>query len=166
MTLHRLLFTCLTLLGVQMAAQHPALQPIGVEQGLPQGFVTCIAQDKEGFIWMGTPTGGLSRYDGYRFWNCSSNPFDPNSYPGILFIPSPIWMTTSLPVRCGMAPTCTTKKQGVSFACHSSPILLPPPNRLLKIERACRGLPPRYWPRVQMDPCGCGHTATRLAPFG
>ncbi|MBK8652592.1 MAG: hypothetical protein IPN20_01350 [Haliscomenobacter sp.] len=82
MTLHRLLFTCLTLLGVQMAAQHPALQPIGVEQGLPQGFVTCIAQDKEGFIWMGTPTGGLSRYDGYRFWNCSSNPFDPNSLSG------------------------------------------------------------------------------------
>ena len=37
-----------------------------VEQGLPHIAVAAIAQDAEGYIWIGTPT-GLARFDGVRF---------------------------------------------------------------------------------------------------
>ncbi|MFT3740460.1 MAG: two-component regulator propeller domain-containing protein [Breznakibacter sp.] len=36
--------------------------------GLPQNFVYCLAQDHEGFIWIGTGE-GLVKYDGIRFKN-------------------------------------------------------------------------------------------------
>ena len=32
---------------------------------LPSNEMTCLHQDRDGFIWVGT-TGGLARYDGYR----------------------------------------------------------------------------------------------------
>lgn len=37
-----------------------------VENGLSQSAVTCIFQDKSGFMWFGTQD-GLNRYDGYNF---------------------------------------------------------------------------------------------------
>lgn len=39
---------------------------ITVEDGLPQGMVQCMLQDKEGYLWFGT-RGGLARSDGYGF---------------------------------------------------------------------------------------------------
>jgi len=36
-----------------------------VEEGLAQESVLAITQDRQGFIWIGTPT-GLTRFDGYR----------------------------------------------------------------------------------------------------
>jgi signal transduction histidine kinase/DNA-binding response OmpR family regulator/ligand-binding sensor domain-containing protein len=39
---------------------------IAVNDGLPQGFVSGIVQDDDGFIWMGTRD-GLARYDGREF---------------------------------------------------------------------------------------------------
>jgi ligand-binding sensor domain-containing protein/HPt (histidine-containing phosphotransfer) domain-containing protein/PAS domain-containing protein len=39
---------------------------VSVEQGLSQSSVHSIAQDKLGFLWMGTDA-GLNRYDGFRF---------------------------------------------------------------------------------------------------
>lgn len=36
------------------------------DQGLADPVVYCFAQDREGFLWIGTK-GGLNRYDGYRF---------------------------------------------------------------------------------------------------
>lgn len=52
-------------------AQAPGISNIrfrhyGVAQGLPQASVVTIAQDREGFIWIGTQ-GGLVRFDGYDF---------------------------------------------------------------------------------------------------
>ena len=38
----------------------------GREQGLPHPALTALAQDRQGFIWIGTQ-GGLARWDGYRF---------------------------------------------------------------------------------------------------
>ncbi|MEO5648394.1 MAG: ATP-binding protein, partial [Ginsengibacter sp.] len=43
-------------------------QRFGVEEGLPQSFISGITQDKDGFIWLGT-LDGLSRYDGRQFNN-------------------------------------------------------------------------------------------------
>ncbi|MBI3229308.1 MAG: GAF domain-containing protein [Burkholderiales bacterium] len=37
-----------------------------VDNGLPHAVATSIAQDREGFLWVGTQ-GGLARWDGYRF---------------------------------------------------------------------------------------------------
>lgn len=39
---------------------------ITVEDGLPQGMVQCMAQDRSGYLWFGT-RGGLARSDGYAF---------------------------------------------------------------------------------------------------
>ncbi len=39
---------------------------LDVDNGLPHGVATALAQDKEGFLWVGTQ-GGLARWDGYRF---------------------------------------------------------------------------------------------------
>lgn len=44
----------------------PAFEHISVEHGLSQSSVHAIAQDKRGFLWMGTDA-GLNRYDGFRF---------------------------------------------------------------------------------------------------
>lgn len=43
-------------------------QRFGVEEGLPQSFISGITQDKDGFIWLGT-LAGIARYDGRGFRN-------------------------------------------------------------------------------------------------
>ncbi|GHT59873.1 hybrid sensor histidine kinase/response regulator [Bacteroidia bacterium] len=50
----------------------------GVENGLPQNTVSCILQDKQGFMWFGTKD-GLSRYDGYTFKNFKHDKKNKNS---------------------------------------------------------------------------------------
>lgn len=52
----------------------------GTEQGLSHGIVTALAQDGDGFIWVGTQ-GGLSRWDGYRFKNYQQDSNNPRSLP-------------------------------------------------------------------------------------
>ena len=42
------------------------LDKLGVEEGLSQGTVRSVTQDKTGFIWVGTES-GLNIYDGYSF---------------------------------------------------------------------------------------------------
>ncbi len=44
----------------------PRFQHFSVEQGLSQSSAGCLAQDREGFLWIGTYD-GLNRYDGYAF---------------------------------------------------------------------------------------------------
>lgn len=43
----------------------PLFSHLTVDHGLPYPIVLSVAQDKEGFVWFGTP-GGLARWDGYR----------------------------------------------------------------------------------------------------
>lgn len=52
----------------------------GVEQ-VPEGVVTGLAQDGQGLVWIAT-TGGLVRFDGYRFRLYQTDPDDPSSLPG------------------------------------------------------------------------------------
>ena len=46
-----------------------------VEAGLPQVSVTAMAQDEQGYIWLGTQ-GGLARFDGHQFtvFNTANTP--------------------------------------------------------------------------------------------
>ncbi len=37
-----------------------------IEQGLPQNSVSCVVQDRDGYLWLGTYN-GLARFDGERF---------------------------------------------------------------------------------------------------
>ena len=39
-----------------------------VKQGLGENYITCLQQDKQGYLWIGTDA-GLNRFDGYSFKN-------------------------------------------------------------------------------------------------
>ena len=47
---------------------------------LPEAAVMSVAQDRAGFLWVGTQ-GGLARYDGYHFRSFLPNPSDPKALP-------------------------------------------------------------------------------------
>src|SRR5690242_19907291 len=58
----------LLLVAARAGAQEsdePLFNRISLEQGLSDGRVSAIAQDKYGFMWIGTAS-GLNRYDGYN----------------------------------------------------------------------------------------------------
>jgi diguanylate cyclase (GGDEF)-like protein len=52
----------------------------GRDQGLPHPVPTALAQDHQGFLWIGTQ-GGLARWDGYRFQAWRANPGVAGSLP-------------------------------------------------------------------------------------
>ena len=61
------------------AAQNPpAYETISTAQGLSQGMVFDLLQDKEGFIWVATKN-GLNRYDGYSFKVFTNDPYNAQS---------------------------------------------------------------------------------------
>jgi signal transduction histidine kinase/ligand-binding sensor domain-containing protein/CheY-like chemotaxis protein len=66
------------------ASPPPGLEPVihfthlTADDGLAQNNIEAIVQDRQGFIWIGTPA-GLSRYDGYRFTTYKHDPDNPNS---------------------------------------------------------------------------------------
>lgn len=53
-------------------------EAISSAQGLSQGLINDMLQDKEGFIWIATK-GGLNRYDGYSFRIFTTDPQDSSS---------------------------------------------------------------------------------------
>jgi diguanylate cyclase (GGDEF)-like protein len=58
----------------------PFFTELGTREGLPDSSVSGMAQDGQGFIWFGTPS-GLARYDGISFKLFSHDPFDAGSLP-------------------------------------------------------------------------------------
>jgi len=64
------------LLTVTAHAQSSAVEVISIEQGLSQGFVSAVCQDREGLMWFAT-SNGLNRYDGYDFLVFKNDPYDP-----------------------------------------------------------------------------------------
>ncbi|MCB9305934.1 MAG: helix-turn-helix domain-containing protein [Lewinellaceae bacterium] len=60
------------------AQSDPVLEEITVEDGLSQGYVNTIFQDKEGFLWFCTRN-GLNRYDGREIKVFTNDPLYPYS---------------------------------------------------------------------------------------
>jgi ligand-binding sensor domain-containing protein/signal transduction histidine kinase/DNA-binding response OmpR family regulator len=58
-------------------AQAPSyvFHQLSIKDGLSEGTVRAIVEDKRGFMWFGTED-GLNKYDGYRFTIYKSNPQD------------------------------------------------------------------------------------------
>ncbi len=70
------------LAGLPLAAQAGGRRPfalLGPEQGLPSGAVICMAQDRDGFLWLGTEN-GLLRYEGHRCQHWSLDDGLPSAY--------------------------------------------------------------------------------------
>jgi len=65
----------------QVPVVSPSLEPITIDDGLSQGYVSCMLQDRKGFMWFGT-LGGLNRYDGHNFKVFSFEPNNPYSLSG------------------------------------------------------------------------------------
>lgn len=63
--------------AIVKSAPYYGFESIGSEQGLSASHVKAIAQDSNGFIWLGTKN-GLDRYDGVsiRTFNCHDNKAD------------------------------------------------------------------------------------------
>ena len=73
---HLLLISFLFLFIINTRAQnHIIFHHLAVEDGLSQSSVTCILQDKKGFMWFGTQD-GLNKYDGYNIKIFKNNPTD------------------------------------------------------------------------------------------
>ncbi|MGV8090552.1 MAG: two-component regulator propeller domain-containing protein [Mangrovibacterium sp.] len=51
---------------------------VSVKDGLSQGVVYCIYQDKQGLMWFGTGD-GLNRYNGYEFTIFKNRKNNPES---------------------------------------------------------------------------------------
>ena len=58
--------------------QEVQLEVLNSANGLSQGMIYDILQDKQGFLWYGT-RGGLNRFDGYTFKAFKPDPFNPFS---------------------------------------------------------------------------------------
>ena len=69
-----LLFTLNT--QAQHSLKNPRFNHISVREGLSQSTVFCITQDEKKFMWFGTRSGGLNRYDGCSFKVFKHNPND------------------------------------------------------------------------------------------
>jgi ligand-binding sensor domain-containing protein len=62
----------------ELLPRHIPFQTIGISDGLSQGMVNSILQDRKGFMWFATKD-GLNRYDGYRFIIYRHDPQDSSS---------------------------------------------------------------------------------------
>ncbi len=58
-----------------------AWQSLTISDGLSQGMVNDMIQDRQGFMWFATKD-GLNRYDGYNFKVFTRDPYNPTSISG------------------------------------------------------------------------------------
>lgn len=81
--MHLLAGLALALVASAALAIAPPLmfERVGNVEQVPEGVVTGLAQDGQGLVWIAT-TGGLVRFDGYRFRIYQADPNDPSSLPG------------------------------------------------------------------------------------
>lgn len=76
--LYIILFSSLPVAATGWAGSHTVYT---TKDGMPDNYVTCLMQDRTGYLWIGTNS-GLARYDGYTFNVFKHNPRDSNSIAG------------------------------------------------------------------------------------
>lgn len=74
-------FWIFLLYSIVSFAQETAWQSISIADGLSQGMIYDLMQDREGFLWIATKD-GLNRYDGYNFKVFTHDPYNENSISG------------------------------------------------------------------------------------
>ncbi|HXY96319.1 MAG TPA: diguanylate cyclase [Steroidobacteraceae bacterium] len=62
------------------ALASPQFRHYSVDNGLANSALTALAQDRDGFLWIGSQS-GLMRFDGYRFRTYQHDPQDAGSIP-------------------------------------------------------------------------------------
>jgi ligand-binding sensor domain-containing protein/signal transduction histidine kinase len=67
-----------TVQGARIPVRHLKFSHLTTNDGLSQGYVTAILQDRRGFMWFATRD-GLNRYDGNTIVVYKNNPNDPTS---------------------------------------------------------------------------------------
>jgi len=76
------LLLLLTLEAVaQPLPETPRFRSFGLDQGLPSLFITAVAQDRQGYLWVATDN-GLARFDGVTFEVHRHRPDDPDTLRG------------------------------------------------------------------------------------
>lgn len=75
---------------------HRPFEVLGPAQGLPNGGITCMTQDADGFIWLGTGN-GLLRYEGGHYTRWTRQDGLPSDYVDrLLAIPDGgLWVSTA-----------------------------------------------------------------------
>ena len=63
---------------IKAQSQNVRFERITINDGLSQGSIRCIHQDKNGFLWFATQD-GLNRYDGYSFTIFRKEIYNPSS---------------------------------------------------------------------------------------
>src|SRR5215204_2035689 len=78
--LQLLLFVLPAIFSMNVVAQNSTLNfhKLGLQDGLHDGTVRCIEQDKFGYIWIGT-AGALNRFDGKTVRHFTNDPGDTTS---------------------------------------------------------------------------------------
>lgn len=79
--MRRILLAIAVIYGACAYGQQLRFASYNVEQGLPQSSVWSIAEDRDGFLWVGT-SDGLCRFDGYTFTVYKRNDADSASIWG------------------------------------------------------------------------------------
>ncbi|MDD6392939.1 MAG: two-component regulator propeller domain-containing protein, partial [Prevotella sp.] len=87
MRTYRYIITLIITLTLVGARASTSVRHFTESDGLPQSLITCVIQDRKGYIWISS-WNGLSRYDGYSFSNFKARQGDncPLVTDRILFI--------------------------------------------------------------------------------
>ena len=94
----------------QIYSQSLKFEHLTTKDGLPSDFITALAQDNKGFMWIGTFYDGLCRYDGYNFKVYKNIPGDStslsNNRVNALFVDSKdqLWVGTQNYGLCRFDP--------------------------------------------------------------